>query len=197
MADVSDPSQLLEAVIVGGPNGSGKTTFIQSFLRDRVYPYLSADLIAAKLSPNLPSNAAIAAGREFLRQLEQTIVAKQSFVLESTLSGKSLKHSMVQLQQSGYRISMNFVFLCDGRHCVERVKARVRSGGHHVPAEDVVRRFARSKQNFWTIYREFADDWRIFYNSGTCFELVAEGEFDAVHIQDQVLFGLFNEGVTS
>ena len=84
---MDDRVNLLEAVIVGGPNGSGKTTFVEQFLQGRGYPYLSADLIAAELSPGSPESAAIAAGREFLLRLEQTIVDKQSFILESTLSG--------------------------------------------------------------------------------------------------------------
>jgi predicted ABC-type ATPase len=45
-------------VIVGGPNGAGKTTFAQVY----PYRYLSADALAAELSPEQPSLARIEAG---------------------------------------------------------------------------------------------------------------------------------------
>ena len=39
-----------ELLIVGGPNGSGKTTFAKSFLDEYNYEFLNADEIANELS---------------------------------------------------------------------------------------------------------------------------------------------------
>ena len=71
-----------------------------------------------------------------------------------------------------------FIFLKSPEMSVARVRNRVEAGGHHVPTEDVVRRFYRSKQNFWHIYRERVDRWSLFYNSDEHFQEVASGERD-------------------
>ena len=55
----------------------------------------------------------------------------------------------------------------------------MRNGGHFVPAEDVVRRYSRSKYNFVGLYRGMADYWLLYYNGGTDFSLVAHGNGDA------------------
>ena len=36
-------------IIIAGPNGSGKTTFVTEYLRDSAVEYISADAIAAEL----------------------------------------------------------------------------------------------------------------------------------------------------
>lgn len=99
------------AIFVAGPDGSGKTTFVNEFLAELPFRYLSADLIAATLSPERPDTARIRAGREFLLQLKQTLFNLQDFVLETTLSGRSLQSSLKRLRNKGYRTSILFVFL--------------------------------------------------------------------------------------
>ncbi|WP_448530579.1 hypothetical protein [Raineya sp.] len=49
--------------------------------------------------------------------------------------------------------------------CIQRIKIRVMLGGHFVSDEDVIRRYYRSKSNFWNIYKNLADEWVIIYNS--------------------------------
>lgn len=41
---------------------------------------------------------------------------------------------------------------------------RVQNGGHSVPDEDVIRRFGRSRTNFWNIYKDKVDMWLLVYN---------------------------------
>lgn len=48
---------------------------------------------------------------------------------------------------------------------IARIKDRVQEGGHHVPAEDVRRRFARGINNFFTLYEPLLDFWMLFDNS--------------------------------
>lgn len=38
------------------------------------------------------------------------------------------------------------------------------NGGHNIPEEDVIRRFYRSKNNFWHKYKDIVDEWAVFYN---------------------------------
>ena len=57
---------------------------------------------------------------------------------------------------------------------INRVASRVLAGGHHIPTEDLVRRFARSKRNFWRTYRLLADEWQLILNADTGFVYVAD-----------------------
>ena len=153
-----------QLIVVGGPNGAGKTTFVEEYLRTKSIPYLGADLIAAELNPKSPGDVAIEAGREFLRRLERHLKGDDSFIVETTLSGKSFRHSLALASENGFLTTVHFIFNDGPDMSVARVLERVRRGGHHVPEGDVRRRYARSLANFWNIYRPLADQWLLTYN---------------------------------
>jgi predicted ABC-type ATPase len=96
-----------------------------------------------------------------------------------------------QAKDAGFAIAVVFIFLESPEACTLRVKERVRKGGHDVPENDILRRFYRSKQNFWRIYREEVDSWFLFYNSGAVFQPVAFGDGDNHEVTDEELFNLF------
>jgi predicted ABC-type ATPase len=76
--------------LIGGCNGAGKTTFARRLLpAEGVLLFLNADEIARGFSPLKPELEAIRAGRLLLSEVDRLIKAKQSFGLESTLSGKT------------------------------------------------------------------------------------------------------------
>ncbi len=166
-----------EIWIVGGPNGAGKTTWVREALKDpRGGFYLSADQIAAELSPGSPEAAAITAGRQFLRRLRSAIHEGEELIVESTLSGRGMARYLKLAREHGYRIVIVFVFIHRADLCVHRVRARVRLGGHGVPESDILRRYGRSQVNFWRIYRPLADEWHLYFNGGESFEMVASGD---------------------
>ncbi len=183
-----------EIWIVGGPNGAGKTTWVRSTLKAQsgTLPYLSADRIAAELAPGRPEKAAIAAGREFLRQLREAIESGEELIVESTLSGRGMIRFLQLARDHGYRIVVVFIFLRRAELCVRRVRQRVRKGGHDVPAADIPRRYARSRPNLWHLHRPMADSWHLFFNDREeSFLEVAMGEAEAEHILEPELFELF------
>jgi predicted ABC-type ATPase len=76
--------------LIGVPNGAGKTTFARGFLQGpRAHlGFLNADEVARGYSPfDPPYRMAMAAGRYMLTEAKRLIQAKESFVMESTLSG--------------------------------------------------------------------------------------------------------------
>jgi predicted ABC-type ATPase len=184
-------------VIVAGPNGAGKTTFVKDYLQVYPYTYLSADAIAAELSPGQPSLARIEAGREFSRRVKEGIAAGEDLILESTLSGRSVRQILRHARDEQYAIDIVFVFLDTPQACVNRVKERVEKGGHDVPEVDILRRFYRSKVNFWKIYRHEATDWNLFYNSTVAFQHVAFGDADGYEVVDESLFSIFIRDVSA
>jgi predicted ABC-type ATPase len=155
-------------IIIAGPNGAGKTTFARQFLpKDAgVVRFVNADSIAAGLSPLQPELAALAAGRLYLEEIDRLAAERADFAFESTLSGRLLIERVKHWKASGYRIEIVFLRLSSPRLALRRVAARVRQGGHDVPAADVLRRFDRGWQNFQDSYRPLADAWTVYDNSG-------------------------------
>jgi predicted ABC-type ATPase len=78
-------SRMLEAIVIAGANGAGKTTFARGLL-PALYPaveFLNVD----EVQTETPSFAhPVAAGREVLRRLGEKELRKESFAIETTLS---------------------------------------------------------------------------------------------------------------
>ena len=49
---------------------------------------------------------------------------------------------------------------------IERVRQRVKQGGHEVPADVIRRRFVAGKENFDLRYAPAVDSWALYDNSG-------------------------------
>ena len=181
------------AVIIAGPNGAGKTTFVSEYRPDSGADYISADAIAGTLvpTPNDFDSVKVRAGRLFLEEIQRLIQEGVDLVIEVTLAGRGFQRIVRQLKRVGYTVTIVFIFLKSPEVCIARVRNRVMAGGHHVPKEDIVRRFYRSKHNFWRVYKDLVDKWDLFYNSGDSLEEVASGQGDEISVTNDVLFELF------
>ena len=151
-------------LIIAGPNGAGKTTFAKEFLPREagIVHFVNADLIAAGLSPLKPSNAALNAGRVFLAELDRLATRSEDFAFESTLSGLAYVDRIKQWKTRGYRVELVYLQLASPEIALKRIAARVKEGGHHVPAADVRRRFVRSWRNFQNMYGPLCDAWWLY-----------------------------------
>jgi predicted ABC-type ATPase len=180
-----------ELIVVAGPNGAGKSTFVRRYLFERPCTYLCADLIATEFPHLDPMSQQVMAGREFLRRIEDQLAAESDFVVETTLSGRTFRSYLARAEAAGFCITIFFIYLDSAETCVARVKARVRRGGHHVPEDDIRRRFARSCSNFCRFYRQIADYWYVVYNSSGEYQWVASGEEDAILVHEEFAFRQF------
>lgn len=177
-----------ELIIVSGANGSGKTTFAREIVAQTGIEYLGADEIAAELNPAAPKTVAIEAARIFSRRFDDYLNSGESVLVESTLSGLSLKKFLQTAKEENYSVSIFFIYLDSVELCIKRIEARVARGGHSVPTEDVRRRFPRSNRNFWQFYRKLADDWFLFFNAGNSYEQIANGDEKGVIIFDEARY---------
>lgn len=182
-----------ELVIIGGPNGSGKSTFASGYLRLHPMPYLCADDLAREINPDDMHSVRYSAGREFFKKLDQYRERKESLLIESTLSGIYLNKIIPWFHNEGYEVILVYVFLYSPKVCVERIKERVLKGGHFVPDKDVARRYYRSKENFWTNYKNQADKWFLVYNSENKFLEIALGIKNEFSIKNKEYFDKFVE----
>lgn len=176
--------------VIAGPNGAGKTTFAREFLPSyaKSTNFVNADLIAQGLSPFRPEGVAVKAGRLVLRQIGEYAAREEDFAFETTLAGKSYAALLAKLKKSGYRSHIYFLWISSSELAIARIAERVFQGGHHVPAEDVRRRFRRGLANFFELYEPLADSWMLFDNSKTDHVLIAKRQSGRVEILDQDLF---------
>jgi predicted ABC-type ATPase len=153
--------------LIAGSNGAGKTTFAKEFLRRHaaVVRFLNADEIARGLSPFAPSQLALKGGRILLSEVKSCIAKGESFALESTLSGKTYLALFQGARTKGYGLQLHYLWIATVTDAIERIQQRVLQGGHHVPTEDVKRRFGRSLQNLVESYLPIADQWVIWDNT--------------------------------
>jgi hypothetical protein len=63
------------------------------------------------------------------------------------------------------------------------VALRVRLGGHHVPEEDVLRRFDRGRRHFIEDYLPLADEWVLWDNAAPPHRRIADS---STHTLDQL-----------
>ncbi|MBK9140646.1 MAG: zeta toxin family protein [Verrucomicrobia bacterium] len=155
------PAQPPTIFLIAGCNGAGKTTFAKEFLPKEVkcLRFLNADEIARGLSPLKPSAGAIQAARLLLTQVDEFMRRRETFALESTLSGKTYIRLFRRARQLGYEIELHYLWLSSPVQAIARVRQRVRQGGHHVPAVDIRRRFKRSLVHLLDDYLHLATRW--------------------------------------
>jgi len=183
--------------IIAGPNGAGKTTFAKEFLPHyaKCENFVNADLIAQGLSPFSPEAAGLKAGRLLLKQIHEFAERRADFAFETTLSGKAYVPLLRRLKQHGYVIHLFFLWIPSIELAVARIKNRVAEGGHDVPVTDVRRRFGRSIQNFFKVYRPLLDSWTLFDNSTTRPTLIAEEKGGKLAVVDAELFAEIHKTV--
>jgi predicted ABC-type ATPase len=170
---VSDPHPSI--VVLAGPNGAGKSTAAPALLQGTlgVTEFVNADDIARGLSAFNAERAALPAGRVMLARLRELARQRISFAFETTLASRSFAPWLERLRREGYSIHMLFLWLPSADFAIDRVAARVRMGGHSVPAQTVRRRYRAGIRNFFNLYERLASTWRVYDNSGSAPQLIA------------------------
>ncbi len=184
-----------EIILISGANGSGKTTFAKLYSKKLNLPFVNADEIAKTLKSENGRTKDFKAGELFYEQIRELSNNENSFIIESTLAGKSLIHHISKLKSMGYSILIIYLFLESPELCIERIKERVLKGGHNVADSDVIRRYNRSKNNFWNIFRPMADQWYLIHNSKQLFDRISMGSGKDYVIKNNHLFDLFKKNV--
>lgn len=162
--------------VIGGANGSGKTTVSLSLLPTLlgVFEYVNADAIATGLSPLNPEAMAMQSGRLMVKRIKALAGANADFAFETTLAAKSFIPFLRECKKKGYTINLMYFWLRSPDLAVERVARRVASGGHSIPEVDIRRRYERGLKNLLNLYLPLFDGWMVFDNSDSAPRLIAE-----------------------
>ena len=164
-------------LMIAGPNGAGKTTFARAFLPNegQCKRFINADLIAAGLSPFEPERVALQAGRLMLDEIARAVADRESFAIETTLSGLGYLRQIRAWRAAGYFVRLVFVSLPSAEMAIARVKERVQQGGHSIPEDVIRRRFEAGLKNFEQHYKAAVDSWTLYDNSGDVTVAVMSG----------------------
>ena len=155
-----------EIYVIGGCNGSGKTTFaLNLFPTLTNIEFINADVIAARLNPDNPDAVAITASRIMLQNLKSLAREKRDFAFETTLAARSFTSFLRRCQVKGYRVNLIYIWLNSVELAIARVVLRVASGGHDIPEDVIRRRYHRGRKNFLELYSKLVDSWQVFDNS--------------------------------
>src|SRR5579862_4954859 len=99
--------------VLGGPNGSGKTTVASGSLPELLEceEYVNADAIAKALSPFALERAAFKAGRLMLESIKELAVSRRDFAFETTMASRSFAPFLHQCREEGYEVRLVFLWL--------------------------------------------------------------------------------------
>lgn len=166
--------------IIAGCNGAGKTTASFTVLPEMLNcdEFINADEIARGLSPFNPEKSAIEASRLMLTKIDQLIKKQKDFAFETTLSSRSFIKTIETARKYNYQITLIFFWLDSVDLAIDRVKARVMEGGHHIPKDVIIRRYYSGIYNLFRLYMPVCDYWMIFNNSISNPVLIAEGNLN-------------------
>jgi predicted ABC-type ATPase len=109
----------LKCWIVGGTNGSGKTSIYQNSSElIGSGEFVNADIVARQILPHDTDTASLAAGRRVIERLDHLISKQENFVYETTLSSKQSINSMSKART--FRLSCRTAFHNSQQRRLER-----------------------------------------------------------------------------
>ncbi len=137
--------------MLAGVNGAGKSSIGGAAFRAFGADYYNPDEAARSLmavNPGLgQAEANAAAWQQGRRLLEKAIAERLDFAIETTLGGSTIAHLLAEAAERGFEVRVWYAGLATPELHIERVRARVRKGGHDIPEPDIRRRFEHSRLN--------------------------------------------------
>lgn len=118
--------------------------------------------------------------------LRASIAAHQTVGVETVLSTDKYRSLVTDAKRLGFEIRLIYVLLDTPERNVERVRLRVKKGGHDVPKAKIVERYDRSLAQLpW--FLDHADRAWIFDNSGASPKLIAEKSGGTIMLDGEAL----------
>ena len=156
--------------------------------------FVNSDEFAKGLSPFQPEKAAIQASRYMILKIRYLLKRQLDFGIETTLATRTLLKTVRIAQAAGYTVTLLYFWLNSPELAVERMAARVETGGHNIPEETIRRRYRVGIDYFFHDYAPICERWILADNSQIPFRVIAEGSRnDVLNIKDEATYELIKE----
>lgn len=137
--------------VLAGVNGAGKSSVVGATIRAKGGEYYNPDEAARAIlatNPGLSQTEANAVAWEQGRRLLQRAIDEGlDFTFETTLGGNTMPALLAEAAERGIEVRLFFVGLESPEAHIERVRQRVRGGGHDIPEAAIRRRYRHSRIN--------------------------------------------------
>ncbi|MEK7760592.1 MAG: zeta toxin family protein [Nitrospirota bacterium] len=137
--------------VLAGVNGAGKSSIGGATVRHHGGEYFNPDeaarILREKDPPLAQANANGAAWLQGVRLLKRAIETRLDFTFETTLGGNTITGLLAKAAEQDIEVHVWYVGLSSPELHIARIQARVRRGGHHIPAPDIHRRYEHSRLN--------------------------------------------------
>lgn len=137
--------------MLAGVNGAGKSSIGGAAFRAFGADYYNPDEAARAL---ITVNAGLGqteangvAWQQGRRLLEQAIAQRLDFAFETTLGGSTILRLLAHAASQGSEVHVWYAGLSSPELHLERVRGRVRRGGHDIPETAIRRRYEHSRLN--------------------------------------------------
>ncbi|MGO9928885.1 MAG: AAA family ATPase [Mycobacterium sp.] len=156
--------------VLAGVNGAGKSSIGGAAIRAAGGEYYNPDEAARALmaaNPGLAQpEANAAAWQQGRKLLEQAIARRLDFTFETTLGGNTMPRLLAEAASRRTEVRVFYVGLASADAHIERVRQRVRAGGHDIPEADIRRRYRHSLLNLVQLLPALTE-LRVYDNSAT------------------------------
>ena len=137
--------------VLAGVNGAGKSSIGGAAMRVFGGDYYNPDEAARSLmnaSPGLDQAEANSQSWLLGKSLLERVIEKRlDYAFETTLGANTIPALLAKAASDGIGIHVWYVGLSSPELHIERVRARVRRGGHDIPEADIRRRYEHSRLN--------------------------------------------------
>ena len=148
---VRKPTVPAQIHVLAGVNGAGKSSIVGATIRDKGGEYYNPDEAAREImaaNPGVGQTEANAAAWDQGRKLLQRAIEQGlDFTFETTLGGNTMPGLLGEAAKRGIEVHVFYVGLGSAEAHIERVRQRVRAGGHDIPETAIRRRFRHSLIN--------------------------------------------------
>ncbi len=145
------PARPSRIYVIAGVNGAGKSSVGGAAFRSFGGEYYNPDEVARELMAANPgpsqAEANIAAWQQGARLLRQAIAEHLDFAFETTLGGNTIPRLLAEAAAQRVGVYVWYAGLSSPELHIQRVRSRVRRGGHDIPEGAIRRRYERSRLN--------------------------------------------------
>ena len=131
-------------IIIAGVNGAGKSTLYHMYDEFAGMPRVNVDEIVRDIGNWKNPKDVFAAGKVAVKNINKYLDEGITFNQETTLCGNSIIRNILKAKERGYFIELHYVGVESAEIAKERVKHRVKQGGHGIPEADIERRYVET-----------------------------------------------------